>query len=235
MAPATLGACRDIASAVARVDSSIPLTLLVVPRYHGANDEVPEVFRTWIEERLARGDEIALHGYTHRDDNAGRVTPLERLRRNVYTAQEGEFSALTREAAAARIAAGRQWLSEQGWTADGFVAPAWLLSEGAWEAVKAAGFVYTTTLSRFHVLKSGRSMSAPTLVYSTRAPWRRALSRIWNSALAAGTQRAQLVRFGFHPADAQHETVMEHALRMLGSVAQDRTALTKSAFARSLR
>ena len=195
---------------------------------------MPAEFRDWIEVRLARGDAIALHGLTHRDEAPPPGNASGRLRRSVYTAEEGEFSALTREDAAHRIEEGRRWLTEQGWSTDGFVAPAWLMSDGAWKAVRSAGFLYTTTLTRFHLLKHDTSLCAPTLVYSTRTAWRRALSRAWNAALATGTQGARLVRFGFHPADAQHETLMRHAAGILAQVAENRRAVTKSEFARTL-
>jgi hypothetical protein len=43
-----------------------------------------------------------------------------------------------------------------------------------------------------------------------------------------------LVRFGFHPADADHGSVMSHAIALLDVLAGNRRALTKSAFARSV-
>lgn len=232
VAPATLAACRDIAAAVEDVDESVPLTLLVVPHYHGDIAPPSTSFREWIESRLARGDEIALHGLTHRDESARPRGLPQRWRRSVYTAAEGEFSALTREEAAARIAQGREWLGIHGWHANGFVAPAWLMSEGAWAAVRSAGFVYTTTLARFHLLEAQRAIVAPTVVYSARSAPRRILSRTWNSALAALTRRAPIVRIGFHPADAAHPELMRHALQVLAGVARRRSGMTKSAFAR---
>ena len=232
VAPATLDACRTIAAAVSGVDARIPLTLLIVPRYHGAAGETPPVYRAWIDERLSRGDALALHGYTHRDE-----APPARGRavtRRVYTAGEGEFSALTEAEAAGRIARGRAWLAEHGWRADGFVAPAWLLSDGAWSALRNSGFSYTTTLTGIHALPHGRSFPAPTVVYSARSRLRRATSRVWNAALAVGTRHAQVVRFGFHPADAEHPALMRHAVALLEQIARRREPLTKSECARRL-
>lgn len=230
VAPATLDACRRIAAAVADVDPGIPLTLLIVPRYHGDTAPLSRDYRLWVEQRLRRGDALALHGYSHRDEMPrGRGG---RFRRSVYTANEGEFSALTREEAAQRIALGRAWLEQQGWPADGFVAPAWLLSEGTWQALRETDFVYTTTLTRFHLLRSNRALAAPTLVYSARSVSRRTVSRVWNAALAAGTQRAPLLRFGFHPVDADHSALMSHALKLLARVARARHPMTKSDYAR---
>ena len=103
--------------------------------------------------RARAGDELSLHGWTHRDD--GRPAGwLDGLRRSHYTRGEGEFWSLTQDEAAARIAAGRAWFDANGWTAHGFVAPAWLLGPGAWAALRAAspGFAYTSTLRHIHRL-----------------------------------------------------------------------------------
>ena len=225
----TLSSCRQIAEAVAEIDDSIPLTLLVVPHYHGEDSGSTE-FSSWIESRLARGDEVALHGYTHRDEAPRLRGPFDHWRRGVYTAGEGEFAALTKTEAAERISHGRRWLDARGWPATGFVAPAWLLSDGAWAALKESGFLYTTTLTRFHLLKTRVAVPAPTIVYSARNAWRRVVSKRWNDTLAVAARGASLLRFGFHPADAAHPHVIKHALRLLERLG-DRHAMTKAAFA----
>lgn len=234
VAPRTFVLCRKIAEAVAGIDEQLPLTLLVVPCYHGATDEVPRDYGEWIDARLARGDELALHGYTHLDQASAPGTLAERLRRCVYTAREGEFSALTRDEAAERIARGRLWFAEHGWPVHGFVAPAWLVSEGTWEALQRFDFAYTTTLTRFHLPEARASVRAPTVVYSAYSVWRRIASRRWNAALVASSRRTSLVRFGFHPVDAEHPELMAHALALLDRLRRERAALTKFAFARAV-
>lgn len=233
VAPKTLSACETIASAVERIDPTVPLTLLVVPHYHG-DVELPESFVQWITHRVERGDELALHGFTHLDRSRPSDSPVARWTRGVYTANEGEFSALSRSEAADLIARGRAWFAERGWKAEGFVAPAWLMSEGAWAALRDFDFLYTTTLSKFFALRKGVVLRAPSVVYSTRSRWRRGASRLWNSTLARASGSLPLVRFGFHPADAAHRDVMAHAEALLDGLADGRTALTKSAFARSV-
>jgi predicted deacetylase len=233
VAPPTLAACKVIAAAVREVDASIPLTLLVVPRYHG-EAAVPVEYADWITERMGSGDELALHGYTHQDDSPAPQRWTDAIRRSVYTAGEGEFSALTCEEAARRIERGRRWFAERGWPVRGFVAPAWLVSPGTWDALQKFDFLYTTTLSRFHVLERGVSLRAPAVVYSTRNVWRRWASRGWNAALMRAAHTMPLVRVGFHPADAEYPHIMIHALKLVQRFLRTREALTKSAFARSV-
>lgn len=231
VAPATWRDCCTLAAAVAEVDSAIPLTLLVVPDYHGRGDGVPPWYRTWLDGRLARGDEIALHGYTHRDDVPPAESWRERWRRTVYTAGEGEFASLSSDKATEKLAAGTAWCAAHGWPVQGFVAPAWLLSAGAWDALAGFDFTYTTTLGRFHLLRARRAVRALSLVYSARAPWRRQLSRHWNGMLAAVTRNAPLVRVGLHPADAEHPELVAHMQRVLDAARRGRAGMTKAEFA----
>jgi uncharacterized protein len=219
VAPRTFGACQRIAQAVREVDPACPLTLLVVPRYHG-DDSLPPEFLSWLESRRARGDELALHGYTHLDDGEPPRGVQERLRRQTYTAGEGEFAALAREEAAKRIECGRRWFAQHGWTPSGFVAPAWLLSRGAWQALEEAGFQYTTTLTRFHALNPRASIRAPSIVYSTRSAVRRRASCVWNRVLLT---------------TASYSSVMQHGLELLAQLLRTRTALTKTAYVRHVR
>jgi predicted deacetylase len=230
VAPPTFAACKFIADAVRQVNAAIPLTLLVVPRYHGET-AVPMAYVDWISERLGNGDELALHGYTHQDESPGPRSWTGVMRRNVYTAGEGEFAVLTCEQASHRIERGRRWFAERGWPVRGFVAPAWLVSPGTWNALQKFDFLYTTTLSRFHVLERGVSLRAPSVVYSNRNALRRFVSRGWNVALTHAAQGMPLVRVGFHPADAEHPHIMRHALELLERCLRTREAMTKSAFA----
>ncbi|HEY0338838.1 MAG TPA: polysaccharide deacetylase family protein [Burkholderiales bacterium] len=233
VAPQTLGACQQIADMVAKVNPVLPLTLLVVPRYHGDAD-LPAAYTDWIARRLERGDELALHGYTHRDEAHSVHGLRQRIARTVYTAGEGEFAALTRDEAARRIERGRHWFAERGWPLYGFVAPAWLVSPGTWDALREFDFLYTTTLARFHVLRRDVSLRAPSVVYSTRSVWRRWAARGWNRALSRVGRNATLMRVGFHPADAAHPDVMSQALELVHGFAREREVMTKSAFARRL-
>lgn len=231
VAPGTLDACIHIADALRKIDATLPLTLLVVPRYHG-DAGLPRLYSEWIAARLARGDELALHGLTHRDDGRAPQRLGDRIRRQLYTAGEGEFAGLTRNEAAERIECGCAWFEQRGWPLQGFVAPAWLLSPGTWDALKEFDFAYTTTLSRFHILKAGIVLRAPAVVYSTRSAMRRWISRRWNAVLSRAAHDMTLVRVGFHPADAAHPRVMMQGLSLVERLARDRRTLTKGEFAR---
>jgi len=229
VAPATWAECRTLLDAVAAV-ADIPLTMLVVPAYHGAAETVPE-FDHQLELRVARGDELALHGYTHLDDGPPARGWREAYARRVYTSGEGEFAALAANEAAARLKLGMQWFARRGWTLRGFVAPAWLLGAGGWQALRQSGLLYTTTWRRFHLLGNRQSVDAPSLVYSSRNAWGRALSRQAVSWTGLMQRQAPLVRLSLHPRDVHDGVTIRHFQRLLESLLSQRQAATKAGFA----
>lgn len=228
VAPATWPACRRVIDAVGEV-APVPLTLLAVPRYHGAPRSV--AFDSLLTERHECGDELALHGYTHRDDSPVRG-PIDLLRRRFYTAGEGEFADLSREAALQRLLAGMRWFQTNGWPLNGFVAPAWLLGRGAWQALEMVPLQYTSTLNRICALPQRQALAAPSIVYSTRAGWRRVVSWGWNRMLDRRLQRRVLVRFELHPHDADHPYLRRSWQHMLARHLEYRRATTVAEFVR---
>lgn len=230
MAPATWPDCARWLAALPR---GLPLTLLVVPDYHGRGAALPAWYREALTQRLAGGDELALHGWRHLDDGPPPAGPVDWLRRRIYTAAEGEFAALPAAEAARRLAAGRAWFAAQGWPLAGFVAPAWLLGPGAWAALAVPPLLaYTTTLGHFHALAPRRTVAAPALAYSSRSALRRAASLACN-ALPRRAEGA-LLRVALHPADARHPAIVGQVLRRLESLLGEREAITKAQFAARL-
>jgi len=188
VAPATWDDCMGLARVVREV-ADIPLTWLVVPRYHRSGGSLAAM-EAQLGQALARGDELALHGYTHLDTETPGGGMGTRFLRQVYSRREGEFSALTAAAAQHRIELGLDWFAERGWPVSGFVAPAWLLSDGARQALQAFLFEYTTTYTRFHLLPQGPALFSPALVYAARNRTGRALSPLAADATAMLLARA---------------------------------------------
>ena len=229
VAPATWGECRTLLDAVAAV-GDVPLTLLVVPAYHGATETVPS-FDHELELRVARGDELALHGYNHLDAGPPPRGWREAYARRVYTNGEGEFAALDANEAAERLKLGMRWFARRGWALRGFVAPAWLLGKGGWQALRQTSLLYTTTWRRFHILHRQQSVHAPSLVYSSRNAWGRALSRQAVSWTSLTQRHAPLVRLSLHPRDVHDRLTILHFQKLLEHLLRQRQATTKAGFA----
>ena len=231
VAPSSRAACMRTLAAVAEV-ADIPVTLLAVPRYHGETS-TPEL-RDWLGARMRKGDELALHGWTHRDE----LPPaglLDRLRRRHYTRSEGEFWALSEAEARKRIAAGVAWFREQGWPLAGFVAPAWLLGPGAWAALAAQPFEYTATLRELVHLPGRQAVASQSVVYSTSSAWRRQSSLFWNPVVALFERRNPLLRIELHPRDADFSGVLRSWQTILERALRDRQAMTVADFMRHHR
>jgi predicted deacetylase len=234
VAPQTWAACERLLSAVAQV-AAVPVTLLVVPDYHGDGlRQFNAAYQRALNARLQRGDELALHGWSHRDTAPLHNGPLDTLRRTQLTALEGEFAALPASVAASLLERGCAWFDKQGWPLHGFVAPAWLLGPGAWSAIARFPFEYTATLGHLHLLPERASVATRTIVYSLRSPLRKRVSLLRNAALSR-LPGAQPLRLALHPSDAGHDEVVRQIQAMLRSLMSECVALTKAQLACELR
>lgn len=229
VAPATWPQCEALLGMLDAFGAP-PVTLLVVPDWHGGGriDTAP-AFIAAIERRRARGDEVALHGYFHRDDAPAPRTPGAHLRRRVLTACEGEFADLSCEIAEARLRMGLDLFASIGWKPQGFVPPAWLAGTGARRALRRVPLRWTSTHTALIDLARERRIAAPCLTTSPRSAWRRAASRAWLHAASRMTRDTPLVRVGLHPGDADHAELMACWRDVLAALLASRTALTKSA------
>jgi predicted deacetylase len=238
VAPATWPDCLRLVQAVRQV-ADIPLTWLVVPHYHFRPEQSPAM-DACLNAAMERDDELALHGYCHLDTEAGGGGLRARFLRNVYTRREGEFAALAEAEARRRIELGLAWFAQRGWTPTGFVPPAWLLGEGAWRALRASPFTYTTTFSHFHCLRNaagqaaGQAVLSPSLVYAARNRSGRFLSPRVADATAAMLAHRPLVRFSLHPPDARYPELVRHLQGVLERLLVRREAVTKAECARRL-
>ncbi len=196
-------------------------TLLVVPRWHGAPpcDEDRE-FVAWLRDRAVEGHEINLHAYLH---EAAEVTgtAVQRAMGKHYTAGEGEFYQIDAAEAERRLREGLRIVRDGcGVPVWGFTAPAWLLSDGGRAALQKLGFHYTTRWGQTELLQRGEVLSAPVLVWSVRAAWRRLCSRGWVWLWGALKRGAPVLRVAVHPVDFAHPSI---------------AASVRSAIARNLR
>jgi predicted deacetylase len=228
VSPATWPRCERLLMMLDTLGTP-PLTLLVVPNYHySGRVDTDHRFRCAIDARVARGDEVALHGYAHLDESAPSMAPLQWARRRLLTAGEGEFAALHEAAAATRIECGVRMLDRCGWEPRGFVAPAWLLGAGSRAALARTRLLYTSTHAHFEVLNGGHRIAAPALSASARSRGRRIASRAWLPLAGAATRHVELLRIALHPDDASHTDLLSTWQTLLRRLLTTREAMTKS-------
>jgi len=210
---------------------AVPMTWLVVPDFHQRNAlAAAPAFCRLLERRLAQGDELALHGYYHADDGPPPRSPGEFFMRRIYT-HEGEFYGLDQDAAMQRLQAGLQVFAQQGWPVAGFVAPAWLMSDGTRQALRQLPLRYTSTPQHLYRLPEFTAIDAPGLVWSARSAWRRGLSRLVSDWQRRRWRGAETLRLGLHPVDMRHAGARNYWLETVKALlAEGREPLTKSAW-----
>jgi hypothetical protein len=231
VAPATWTQCERLLGMLDAI-GPLPVTLLVVPDFHRASAvDTSAAFMRAIEARLARGDEVALHGYYHLDESAPPRTAADWVRRRVLTQCEGEFAALAAGEARRRLEQGLEMMRRLGWPIHGFVAPAWLLGAAARAAVAQFPLRYTTTRGGVYRLPDWAYESATALTYSVRTRWRRAMSVGLIEAQLLAARSQPLLRLALHPADARHDGVIAHWRDLITRTLRARLPLTKAAWA----
>ncbi|MGY3642101.1 DUF2334 domain-containing protein [Pseudomonas sp. PK-RTE-24] len=227
VAPSTWADYQPFVEAVDAL-GDVPMTWLVVPDFHrhDALDANP-AFRRVLDARVARGDELALHGYYHDDQEPMPNTPRDWFMRRVYT-HEGEFYRLSREAALARLHAGLDMFQRCDWPVQGFVAPAWLMSDGTRQALRELPLSYTSDPQHLYRLPDFSAIDAPGLVWSARSAWRRGLSKIVSDQREQRWREASVIRLGLHPVDMRHRFSRDYWLHTLQRLlAEGRVPLTK--------
>jgi predicted deacetylase len=181
-----------------------------------------------MDARIADGDEIALHGLSHRDEGPSPAGALEWFARRMLTNGEAEFSAITRIEARRRIESGLLFLQRCGWQAHGFVPPAWQMNLATRSLLADFPFAYTSTRTALYELPTWRSTNIDSLGFSVRAHWRRLLSKHWNGMKARIAHSEAGLRVALHPADALHPEMMAAWRQLLSELLSDRVAVTKS-------
>lgn len=173
--------------------------MLVVPDHW---DDAPLSAAPAFQAKLRRwsdaGVEMFLHGWHHRDD-----APAKGFAQKHMTAGEGEFSALSAADASIRIAEGRKVVEDAiGRPVAGFIAPAWLYSAGALDAVRDAGFALAEDHLKVWEPTSGRVVArGPVITWASRSPGRIRSSLMVAAAARALPQALPTARIAVHPGD----------------------------------
>jgi len=233
VAPGTWPACQRILRMLDDVGAR-NLTLLVVPRFHrGVAPGDDAAFVRAMHARLARGDELALHGFYHLDLAPPPRTVRGFIERRILTRGEGEFAAIGEADARRRLDAGVRAFARLGWPVHGFVPPAWLLGEGARRALAQCdhAFDYVAVRNGVHRLPTWTFTRCANVCYSPDRAWRRVMSRLLIRRALARAPALPLLRLAIHPQDARVPQVLAHWRTLVEEALATRVAVTKRAFA----
>lgn len=209
-------------------DPGLIFTHLVVPDFHGRGrlDRHADFCRD-MDRRLDAGDELVLHGFTHRDEGPPPRTPGDFLRRRILT-HEAEFGGLDAGSAARKLEAGIKLFRALDWPLCGFVPPGWQINAEARRTLSSLGFRYTADAHAFYRLPGWQGLPMPTLVWSARSPCRRALFSRINQARLYRYRNAPVIRLALHPVDLRHRRSLSFWLQTIRALRRERRALTKA-------
>lgn len=224
VSPLTLDLSQRLIAHVESIAGRVPLTLLVIPHHHGLQRiDRCRNFRRFVDARIVGGDEVALHGMRHRDDERSPASASEWWCRRVLSGSEAEFAVLSGADARRRIEEGLAIFTACGWCAAGFVPPAWQMSNATREVLSDYAFRYATTRSAILLLPSGVLRVVPALSLSARSAVRRFLSQRWAAQWTRTHRNDEATRLALHPIDAMFPDMREvwaECLQTLLSVAQ---------------
>jgi uncharacterized protein len=230
VSPLTQNLCEEILVQLRQMGID-QTSLLVIPNHHRrAPISEDFAFQRWLGQKIESGHEPVLHGYFHQrqkqDDDSFRA----KLTTEIYTDGEGEFFDLSAAEASRRAERGLEDLGFLQRKIAGFIAPAWLLGADAESAIRQLGFLYTTRLGKVQTFGHAADIRSQSLVWSTRARWRAAMSLAWNRSLAFRLAGAPLLRIGIHPSDLQHPRVWEQVRRLTGETSRCRECVSYEKF-----
>jgi predicted deacetylase len=198
--------------------------LLVVPNFHG---EWPLLDYPSFVQRLcdlaARGHEIYLHGLLHQSRprmsnelaSGGLSAWIQwQVAQRGASDHEAEFSDLTREEAAQRIAEGERVLKAAGVSIAGFVPPAWSMPRWLLPMLAERGYRFCEDHMRVYDPAAGRSHFSLVLNYATRTPMR-LVSTLAYCRAALPIALVARARIAIHPGDMRYSIVRHELTRLL--------------------
>ncbi|WP_317983966.1 polysaccharide deacetylase family protein [Nocardia colli] len=198
----------------------IPVSLLVIPGpWRGASLAGQPDYASFLRERRDGGDEIMVHGWSHRAGPEG-GWPRRALGRAVARGA-AEFAALDVDEAAAKLRAANAVMAESGLSTTGFTPPGWLASPAAERALRAAGFSHTTDHFGAKDLRTGRRHRGFALSHRPGDGWSERFGAAMLETLARrNAARGGLVRLALHPDDLHHPGLREATLRAIDAALQ---------------
>lgn len=198
--------------------------MLVVPDHWG---EAPLLRAPAFQARLRRwadrGVEMFVHGWSHRDDSA-HISGIARFKARRMTAGEGEFLGLGRAEALGRMRAGKALIEDiTGRRAAGFIAPAWLYSEGARAALADIGFALAEDHMRVWRPDDGRVLArGPVVTWASRSRARIVSSLAFAALARTALRPLETLRIGVHPGDTRVPALLDSIEASLAAATRTR-------------
>lgn len=139
--------------------------LMAIPAEDGAELDPDSPTAALLRDEQARGNEIVLHGYTHRTAGELRGSGWDTFRARTFAPRDAEFLSIDAGEARRRLEQGRAVLERAGVTARGFCPPGWFGSPGTDAQLAATGFTHGIGLIRLLDVRRRRHRVVPSFGY----------------------------------------------------------------------
>jgi predicted deacetylase len=196
----------------------VAVSLLVIPGpWRGTSLSDEPGYADVLHTRAAHGDEISLHGYTHRAGPEGSL--VRRTLGRAVARGAAEFAALNRRQAAERLDLAWAVMAPLDLVTTGFTPPGWLASGDAQDALRAAGYRYTTSHLGVKDLRTGILHRAFALSHRPGGGLGERLgAAVVRAGARRGAARKRFVRIALHPDDLHRPRLRDVTLRAIEDV-----------------
>ena len=191
-------------------------SLLVIPgRWNGQELSQSPAFVDWLHAAESRGHEIVQHGMFHTRDKSFATSSRRSQVGQLLGRGCQEFWELPYEEAFKRLELGKTVMSTCGFHPTGFVAPAWMMSEGTLDALRDTGFQYTN--NHTHLINTQTKEKSLVVVTSQRP---RSLLSLPGVVVANGIAKfvesqGKPLRIAIHPADLMSPRLRDTNLKLI--------------------
>jgi uncharacterized protein len=236
IAPRNLSVVRRMRDDLARWGAD-SVTLLAIPNYHGEDflGRAPDTV-DWLRRCAGAGDEVAVHGYYHRERRAIPISaPLRRLRSRLLGHRQAEYLSLDAREQRRLLERGKILVEDLlGQEVRGFVAPAWQEPGTLRAALADTGFCWHETGLCLEALPRGRRLRSPVIGFATGGRVRLAASLLLARGLEpvadiAATLGLAPIRLALGPKEAGNPQVMTVVERLVRRLSDRHPAVTASA------
>ncbi|MFH1174668.1 MAG: DUF2334 domain-containing protein [archaeon] len=205
-----------------------PRNWLVIPNYAGQSILEDAVFVSWLNVLQGKGDELVMHGCTHRSSERTYDTRWKKWKGEYFADGCGEFQQCTYTQAKSRLHEGRMLLEQAGIATTGFVAPAWLLNAQAERAAWDVGVSYIAGLAR--IKERDKARFVPTIGLTSRQDGSRVALRTYATCMQHWPGDVQVA---IHPQDVNDEEIMRCTYDFIEQMRKHHRLVTYATFVSS--
>ena len=183
-------------------------SLLVVPKFKGIELTTDPMLCKLMQHRHSMGDELVLHGLVH-NETVKVAGFFRKIKKAIFTRGEGEFFGIHQASCDTFLSFGQDIFAQAELpSAEGFVAPAWLIEKDLFPVLQKHNIRYTTTQGSIIDFVNGREIKAPTLVLRGKSDnWNMISRRVMTMLRKTIWHDVPVIRLAIHPCDFRQGAV----------------------------